>query len=167
MGTILKQALWSKKHMTHLFWWKKRLSFPPGTLHWCCYSCFHVAFAGPLLLLCLYACWNSSAAFVVRLRCMQGKMLEQQSRGIANCVTQPGAPRGIQPERLERPFMYLAWQRECRKAFLQEEAPSSFRPNTDFTYRLVLNQAQQAQQNSSQSLKERCLNYYIYYGFSR
>lgn len=98
---------------------------------------------------------------------MQGKTLEQQSRGIANCVTQPGAPRGIQTELLERPFMYLGWQRECRKASLQEEAPSSFCPNTVFTYRLDLNQDQQAQQNSSQSLKKRCLNYYVYYGFSR
>jgi len=53
-------------------------------------------------------------------------------------------------------FTDLSWQCECRKISLQEEAPSSFCPNTDLTYTLVLKQAQQARQNSSQPLTERC-----------
>lgn len=73
-----------------------------GHHHWCYYSCFHVACSGPLLLLFLCICWSSSAAFVVRLKRVQGKTLEQRRGGIANCVTQPEAPRGIQPKHLER-----------------------------------------------------------------
>lgn len=119
--------------MTHLL--LKNLSFPPGT--------------PPLMLLQLLPCgifWttalllqNSSAAFVVRLKCMQFKMWEQW-RGVCKlCHPAWGTRRNPARELGKASLMCLGWQCKCRKTSLQEEAPSSFCPNTDFTYSFSIN----------------------------
>lgn len=71
--------------------------------------------------------------------CMQGKMLEQWREGTANCVTQPGAPREIQSEHLERLHSHIWGGSVSVGRLLSRRRLLAPFVLTDFTYTLVLN----------------------------